>query len=50
MTLLMIGVTFDIALVLWRLVFILLRYLGSIDPSGWMISPTTALVFLGAWV
>ncbi len=30
---------------------ILLRYLGSIDPGGWMASmasPTTVLVFLGS--
>ncbi len=33
------------AQVLWRL--ILLCYLGSIDPSGWVASLTTALVFLG---
>ncbi len=40
----MTGVTFDMAQVLWCLV--LLGYLGSIDPSSWMASPTTALVFL----
>ncbi len=45
MTFLMIGVGLDVAQVLWRLV--LLCYLGSIDPSGWMASSTTALVFLG---
>ncbi len=28
------------------LIFILLYYLDGIDPSGWMISPITALVFL----
>ncbi len=33
------------AQVFWRLV--LLCYLSSIGPSGWMASPMTALVFLG---
>ncbi len=45
----MIGIIFDMAQVLWRLVF--LCYLGSIDPGSWMASiasPTTALVFLGS--
>ncbi len=41
----MADVALDVAHVLWRLV--LLCYLGSIDPSGWMASPTTMLVFLG---
>ncbi len=40
---LMTGVALNVALILRRLVF--LRYLGSIDPNGWMASPTTALVF-----
>ncbi len=40
----MAGVAFDVAQVLRRL--ILFCYLGSIDPSGWMASPTTAFVFL----
>ncbi len=46
----MIGVALDVAQVLRCLV--LLRYLGSIDPGGWMASsmtsPMTALVFLGS--
>ncbi len=45
----MTGVTLDVAQVLRCL--ILFRYLGSIDPGGWiasMASPTTALVFLGS--
>ncbi len=42
---LMTGVALDVAQVLRRLV--LLCYLGSIDPNGWMASPTTTLVFLG---
>ncbi len=41
----MTGVALDVAQVLGRLVFFC--YFGSIDPSGWMASPTTALVFLG---
>ncbi len=41
----MVGVVLDVAQVLRRLV--LLRYLGSINLSGWMASPTTAFVFLG---
>ncbi len=41
----MAGVALDVAQVLWRLV--LLRYLSSIDPNGWMTSPMTALVFFG---
>ncbi len=45
MTFLMAGVVLDMAQVLGRLVFF--RYLGSVDPSGWMASPTTVLVFLG---
>ncbi len=45
MTLLMAGITLNVTQVLWHLVF--LCYLGSIDPSSWMASPTTALVFLG---
>ncbi len=45
MTFLMTGVIVDMAQVFGRLV--LFCYLGSIDPSGWMASPTTALVFLG---
>ncbi len=44
MTLLVTGITLDMAQVLWRLVF--LCYLGSIDPSGWMAFPMTALFFL----
>ncbi len=46
-TLLVAGVTFDMAQVLWRLVLIFLHYLGSIDLSDWMVSLTTALIFLG---
>ncbi len=45
----MTGVAFNIAQVLWRLVFVFFRYLDSIDPGGWMASmasPTTTLVFL----
>ncbi len=46
----MAGIALDVAQVLWCLV--LFRYLGSIDPGGWMASsmtsPTTALVFLGS--
>ncbi len=45
MTFLLTGVALDVAQVLGRLVFF--RYLDSIDLSGWMASPTTALVFLG---
>ncbi len=48
-TFLVTGVTFDVAQVFWRLV--LFRYLGSIDPGGWMAfiaSPTTILVFFGS--
>ncbi len=41
----MVGVALDVTQILGRLV--LFRYLNSIDPSGWMASPTTALVFLG---
>ncbi len=41
----MTGVALDMAQVLGRFVFF--RYLGSIDPCGWMTSPTTALVFFG---
>ncbi len=44
MTFLMTSVALDMAQVLGRLVFF--YYLGSIDPSGWMASLTTALVFL----
>ncbi len=44
-TFLMTDVALDMAQVLRCLV--LLYYLGSINPSGWMASPTTALVFLG---
>ncbi len=44
-TLLMAGVAIDMAQVLWRLVF--LCYLGSIDPSSWMASLTTTLIFIG---
>ncbi len=40
----MTGVALDVARIYKRLV--LFCYLGSIDPSGWMASPTTALVFL----
>ncbi len=40
----MTGVALDVAQVLRCLIFF--RYLGSIDPGGWMASPTTALVFL----
>ncbi len=46
----MADIIFDIAQVLWRLVFILFCYLNSINSGGWMASmasPTTALVFLG---
>ncbi len=49
MTFLMAGVALDEAQVLGHLVFF--RYLGSINPGGWMAtmaSPTTALVFLGS--
>ncbi len=49
MAILMTGIALDVAQVLGRLV--LFRYLGSIDPGGWMVSmasPTTALVFLGS--
>ncbi len=45
----MAGVTFDVAQFLWS--FVLLRYLGSIDPGGWMASMaflTTPFVFLGS--
>ncbi len=42
----MVDVTFDMAQVLWHLVLILLYYLGSINPSCWMASSTTTLVFL----
>ncbi len=45
MTFLMVGVALNVAQVLGRLIFFC--YLGSIDPSGWMASLTTALVFLG---
>ncbi len=45
MTVLMAGVTLNVAQVLERLVLFL--YLDSIDPSGRMASLTTALVFLG---
>ncbi len=51
MALLVADVTFDMAQVLWRLVFVLSRYLGSIDPGRWMASmasPTTAFVFFGS--
>ncbi len=49
MILLVTGVTLDMAQVLWS--FVLLRYLGSIDPGGWiasMVSPTPEFVFLGS--
>ncbi len=50
MAFLMTGVALDVAQVLWCLV--LFRYLGSIDPGGWMASSmtssATALVFLGS--
>ncbi len=45
MAFLMSGVALDVAQVIRRLV--LLCYLGSIDPSGWMASPITKLVFRG---
>ncbi len=48
-TFLVTGVIFDMAQVLWHLV--LLRYLDSIEPGGWMASMaslTTAIVFLGS--
>ncbi len=44
-TFLMIGVTLDVAQVLRC--FVLFHYFGSIDPSGWMASLTTALIFFG---
>ncbi len=44
MAFLITGVALDVAQVLRRLIF--LCYLGSIDSSGWMASPMTALVFL----
>ncbi len=44
----MAGVTFDIAQILWHFVLILLCYFGSIDPSGWIASSTTALIFFGS--
>ncbi len=52
MAFLMTGIALDVAQVLWCLVLVLFRYLGSIDSGGWMASsmasPTTALVFLGS--
>ncbi len=45
----MAGIELDVAQVLWCLV--LFRYLGSINPGGWMASmasPMTALIFLGS--
>ncbi len=45
MTFLMTSVALDVAQVLGR--FILFRYLSGINPSGWMASLTTVLVFLG---
>ncbi len=43
--LLVTGVILDMAEVLLRLIFF--HYLGSVDLSGWMASPTTVFVFLG---
>ncbi len=43
---LMTGVALNVAQVFRRFVF--LRYLNIIDPSGWMTSLTTALVFFGS--
>ncbi len=45
MTLLFIGITLDVAQV-FSLILVLLCYLSGVDPSGWMASPTAALVFL----
>ncbi len=48
MAFLMTSIALDVTQVLQCLVFF--RYLGSIDPGGWMASmasPTTVLVFLG---
>ncbi len=43
-TFLVAGVVINMAQVLLRLVFF--RYLISVDPGGWMASPTTTLIFL----
>ena len=45
MTFLITSVALDIAQVLGRFVFFC--YFNSINPNGWMASPTTALVFFG---
>ncbi len=44
MTFLLTDIALDVAQVFWHLV--LLCYLGSIDPSGWIASLMTVLVFL----
>ncbi len=44
MTLLITGIALDRVQVYWHLVF--LSYLYSIISSGWVASPTNALVFL----
>ncbi len=49
MAFLVADIALDVAQVLRCLIF--LRYLGSIDPGGWMASmasPTTTFVFLGS--
>ncbi len=46
MTLLLAGIAFDAAQV-FGLILILLCYLGGIDPSGWITSPSTTPVFFG---
>ncbi len=40
-----IGVIFNMAQVLWRLLLVLLCYLGNINLSSWMAFSTTLLVF-----
>ncbi len=45
MIFLVIDVALDVAQVFWH--FVLLCYLGSINPSGWIASPMIAFVFLG---
>ncbi len=46
MTLLFAGIALDVVQVL-SIIFVFLCYLGGIDPSSWMASPTTILVFFG---